>query len=160
MWSCNKFLLAVSSGTVVSQVNNRSLVIFLNFVKMLKECSEGLFSLKREQSTRQPLISCQLLKGKTHRENWKEIRKFMLQLKYSYSLHRKNYICEKATAIQEISNFNIEKKMYFAMLLSIIETSCSLLSSCRNNLSLTKSTMKLCFYNNLSLKSIKYKIKE
>ena len=51
------------------------------------------------------------------------------------------------------------EKMPFAMLLSIIEISCSLLPSCQN-MSLTETVMQQCFSNNLSLKSIKYKIKE
>ena len=44
----DKFLLPVGSGTVVPQKNNRSLVICLDFIKMLRECSERLFFLKRE----------------------------------------------------------------------------------------------------------------
>ena len=44
--------------------------------------------------------------------------------------------------------------MSFAMLLSVIETSCSLISSCQNILSLTKTTMQQFISNNLSLKSM------
>ena len=52
------------------------------------------------------------------------------------------------------------KKKSSAILLSIIETSCSLFCSCQNILSLTKTTMQQYFSSNPSLKRIKHKIKK
>ena len=93
-----------------------------------------------------------ITEGNTHRENRKET----LKRKFILAILKQTNIYKKAPTSQEISNFDFEKKIHFVMLLSIIETSWSLLSSYRNILSLTKTVL----FQYLSLKSIKYKIKE